>query len=746
MGTPNVLTQMESNFSGGSVFGTTVTASSTANQKGNYATLIASTAFDSYGVWIVVFDNWSGDSTDNRALLDIAVGPSNSETVVVPNLLSGQRSNGWHSPMGYFPVFIPAGSRISARTQAAVGSRATQVSIWSFGTPAGEAPPTALAIRDIGTNLSTSGGTPVTSGASSAEGSWAALGRVTAGATGAVLIASGGGDTAMTAQGWTVDFASGESGAETPIHSDFYMRTVSTGDYTSPTQPTFHNIGGLYLPSGTQLNARASSFTVAPDAVEAAAYVFETEGPPPHDALRGKTQAYVRVGKPRIISAAAAAGPATFTVTHTWDAVVQKSQTETHTWDAVVQDTLTRTHTFDAVVFKTLTRTHTFDAVVFKTLTRTHTFDAVVFKTLTRTHTWDAVVQKTFTASHTFDVVVYKHPLRPYRAPKPFESTRRLLTSRITKIPFPVLAAGQITHTFDATVSKTLTATHTFDAVVQKTFTVSHTFDAVVQKSSTVAHTFDAVVFKTLTRTHTFDAVVHKTAQVAHTFDAVVWRHPLQPLKGKKPFESASRYLRSRIVKVPFPILGAGTIQHTFDATVFKAVTRTHTFDAVVQKSFTRTHTFDALVLKTLTRTHTFDATIFKTLTRTHTFDAVVQKTLTRTHTYDAVVQKTFTRTHTYDATVFKTLTRTHTFSSVVFKTLTRTHTFDAIAAPPSFGTFTRSHTFDAYIYNPRPQWPQDDGGGWQTWYDQYGDTYHDVYGQTDGEGTQWPQDEDSGW
>lgn len=272
---------MQSNFSGGSNLGNTVTAAGSANTKGTYTQLIASTNFEVRGIWVAVFQSGLTDATDNRMLLDIAKGPAGSEVVIIPNLLAGHHSNAWHSPLGYYPLLVAAGTRIAARVQAAVASRATQVGIWLFGTPAdpSNAPAVATGIEARGVNIANSGGAAVTVGASGAEGSWASLGTVAADAHGAVFLTGLGGDTAAQSGGWTMDFGRGAGGAQTVIEDDFYLRTVATGDYHSPTQPTYQPQFNEDLPTGTELWARASSALATPDSADAAAYVFTGYAP-----------------------------------------------------------------------------------------------------------------------------------------------------------------------------------------------------------------------------------------------------------------------------------------------------------------------------------------------------------------------------------------------------------------------------------------------------------------------------------
>lgn len=108
----------------GDTGGARVTPSGTANTKGAWAELIASTARDvtmvSFGMVQVV-----AGLSDTENLMEFGIGAEASETVLIPNIpsIAENATDILAGPGGYslLPVDIPAGSRISARTQAANG-------------------------------------------------------------------------------------------------------------------------------------------------------------------------------------------------------------------------------------------------------------------------------------------------------------------------------------------------------------------------------------------------------------------------------------------------------------------------------------------------------------------------------------------------------------------------------------------------------------------------------------------------
>lgn len=79
-----------------------------ANTKGAYSELIASAPYDAGGL---VFDAFFGSTYG--WLFDIALGALGSERVVVPNIMIGTSA----LQRFYFPVQIPAGSRVSVAGQ-----------------------------------------------------------------------------------------------------------------------------------------------------------------------------------------------------------------------------------------------------------------------------------------------------------------------------------------------------------------------------------------------------------------------------------------------------------------------------------------------------------------------------------------------------------------------------------------------------------------------------------------------------
>ena len=113
--------------------GTEVDPGGSANTKGSYAQLIASTSDDIDALMVMTGPNNITSITGTPDhLVDIAVGAAASESVVIGDSVHGQNNNEYFfisSPQLY-PVEIASGSRIAARAQCSettVGSREIDV-------------------------------------------------------------------------------------------------------------------------------------------------------------------------------------------------------------------------------------------------------------------------------------------------------------------------------------------------------------------------------------------------------------------------------------------------------------------------------------------------------------------------------------------------------------------------------------------------------------------------------------------
>ncbi len=111
--------------------GTVVTAHATIHTKGSWVELDASTAFDVTFLY-VGGDNAGVNNTDTSMLVDIGIGSAGNEKPLIENIPCGYSAiEAWH-PAG-FPIFIPKGTRVSARAQAKITLDTVEILLYLFG-------------------------------------------------------------------------------------------------------------------------------------------------------------------------------------------------------------------------------------------------------------------------------------------------------------------------------------------------------------------------------------------------------------------------------------------------------------------------------------------------------------------------------------------------------------------------------------------------------------------------------------
>jgi len=154
--------------------GTSVTPA--VGSKGSWAQMIASTAQDSYGIIICINSNYTASASRN-SVIDIGIGASSSETVLIPDLIGGNAATyALGGQYYYFPLLIPAGTRISARSQSSV-TTALRVYAQLLQQPINPAQiRKGSFVEAIGVSLP--GGASVTAGTTN-KGSWVSLGTTT---------------------------------------------------------------------------------------------------------------------------------------------------------------------------------------------------------------------------------------------------------------------------------------------------------------------------------------------------------------------------------------------------------------------------------------------------------------------------------------------------------------------------------------------------------------------------------------
>jgi len=235
--------------------GTAITANATANTKGSYTELIASTSYHTSFVTVTII--YADDATAADYLVDIAIGAASSEVVIIPNLLftkAGTTATNISRQQTYhysFPIEIASGTRISARVQCTTGSEAIDVSMQLFGQ---SLMPSSAGSRVVamGATTADSGGTQVTAGTSNSKGSYTQLTASSDHIKGFVL-----------AMGWrNIDFAAnirlqidvaiGSAASEKIILPDWMLMLNEAEMINNPTSPFIP----LEIPSGSRVSIR----------------------------------------------------------------------------------------------------------------------------------------------------------------------------------------------------------------------------------------------------------------------------------------------------------------------------------------------------------------------------------------------------------------------------------------------------------------------------------------------------------
>ena len=229
--------------------GTLLANGGVANAKGNYTQIIASTPFDAQGFLLTAYANSNQD-----CLLDVAVGAA-TEQVIVPNFLLSFCMN---NPTGvYFPIPIPASTRVTMRTQSGYASQNQygQITLLSQGflpgAPLGR-------VEAWGADTTDSGGTSVDPGGTAhTKGLYSQLIASTAFDVRAVIIVIGGGGTRYRpTYRWLVDIAVGAA-TEQIILPDIGFGAEGASNFYGDIQPKTVGPLPVHIPAGTRVAARA---------------------------------------------------------------------------------------------------------------------------------------------------------------------------------------------------------------------------------------------------------------------------------------------------------------------------------------------------------------------------------------------------------------------------------------------------------------------------------------------------------
>ena len=204
------------------------TTAQTANTKGAWVELIASTTGDTHKI----LTNFKADTY--QIIIDIGIGAASSEVIIVPDLLTSGRES---QEAGFYslPVFIPDGSRVAVRTQS--GGSAGDGPVGSFVCIGGgfNSELTPILYDNYGLNLGTTRGVDIDpGGVVHTKGAWFELSSsLTYNMSGGFLRLGNTRNSSRQTYNFLIDVGIGAAASEVVIISNTAMRTT-TGETLTP--------------------------------------------------------------------------------------------------------------------------------------------------------------------------------------------------------------------------------------------------------------------------------------------------------------------------------------------------------------------------------------------------------------------------------------------------------------------------------------------------------------------------------
>lgn len=236
---------------------TSVAASGTANALGNWIPLSTSTPFHSYGMELFLGNgNWASSATSTQALLSIGVGASGAEVALAQDVAFGG-SLAYAS--WYFPVFVPAASRLVVALRSEVASKTGTFGVRLFGGGAGiESASESITYGQV-TGSST--GTAMTvPGAINTKAAWTPITASTTLPARWLLVGISVPPTTLaTAATGLIDVAAGAAGSEGIIIPDIHWAVTASEDINTAMALCFP----VNLPVGVRLATRYQATSVS---------------------------------------------------------------------------------------------------------------------------------------------------------------------------------------------------------------------------------------------------------------------------------------------------------------------------------------------------------------------------------------------------------------------------------------------------------------------------------------------------
>jgi hypothetical protein len=264
----NAFSAIDTNAAGRPAGGQGTTVTPAVGSKGSWVEIASSLSRDTYGL-MINFNSNAASAASRNTVVDVGIGAAGSEVVIIPNLIAGNAGTYGVGSGGlwyYFPMAIPAGSRLALRAQGTVTS-AFGAYLQAFQAPLQPAMmKKASSVEALG--MTVPQGTAVTAGTTS-DGSWTLLGTTTRQCwfwqVGVQVQSS---DTAHIAGVYHIDIATGDgTNFNTFLTAVYFSTTTGEQGNTLPT-----TVGcELPVPAGTDIYARAQC-SGTPDPIYITAY------------------------------------------------------------------------------------------------------------------------------------------------------------------------------------------------------------------------------------------------------------------------------------------------------------------------------------------------------------------------------------------------------------------------------------------------------------------------------------------
>lgn len=241
----------------------TTVAGGTSNSEGSWTELVASTSYKADFLQVIIYGS-AGNT--RQELIDIGIGSSGSEQIVVENIIHSGRTRDLTGTIFSVPLTISTGTRIAARVQQwhSVSENFNIGIILGVGTLSGLA---GLAdVHSYGDVGSATTGTTVDPGSTAnTKGSWTEIVSSTAHPIKAIAMGlSNDASNVGSAAEWLFDIGIGGSGSEVVIAPNIYGQRNENENHNSlPLQFVPVNI-----PAGSRLAVRSQcNITNATDRV-----------------------------------------------------------------------------------------------------------------------------------------------------------------------------------------------------------------------------------------------------------------------------------------------------------------------------------------------------------------------------------------------------------------------------------------------------------------------------------------------